>query len=111
MSNDKRVIYKYPLEEGGLTVISGWFTGAMYVGEQDGKLFIWMENSLTRTEAYSGKQVKRNEDEKVDVEIYVIGTGWSYYSNKTGKYIGTVQMENGLVWHIFVSSKKGWVQI
>ena len=100
MCNDQRIIYKYRLQDGGVTVIKGWFTRVVHVGEQDGELMIWMENSLTKGDA-QGNQIPRDEPQ-IEVTIYVIGTGWPY-SAGVGKHVGTVQMKNGLVWHVFIS--------
>lgn len=109
MRNDKRVIYKYRLQQGGATTIKGWFTRVMHVGEQDGELYIWMENSLNAMSFYTGNMIPRAESEKVEVTINAIGTGWEYGAADFGMHIGTVQMSDGLVWHIFISGA-GWVR-
>ena len=91
----KKVIYKYVLPEGGSARIKGWFTGIFTVGKQNNNLVMWAENNI---EKYSGERWKENE--KITVEITVLGTGCKY--NYVGDYIGTVQMDDGLVWHVFV---------
>lgn len=111
MRNDQRVIYKYRLQEGGETKIKGWFTREMHVGEQDGELYIWMENSLTRQDYYTGNMMPRDEDEKIEISVYAIGTGWPYAAAEFGVHVGTVQMSNGLVWHIFIHTDgQKWVR-
>ena len=102
MFNDTRVVYKYPIAAGGVTRIKGWFSRVLAVGEQDGELVLWAENSLTRTDFHTGEKVLKSEDEKIEIEVLVIGTGWNYIENTAGIYIGTVQMSDGLVWHVFV---------
>ena len=109
MRNDTRTIYKYRLQDGGATTIKGWFTGVAHVGEQDGELTIWMENSLTKSDYFAGTQIPREENEKIELTVYAIGTGWPYFPYDIGNFIGTVQMSNGLVWHIFIANK-GWVK-
>lgn len=109
MKTDTRVIYKYELEQGE-TTITGWFTRFIHVGEQNGKLVVWMENSLTHLDFYNGAQVPRAEDEQISIRFFIVGTGWSY-SAMTGQHVGTVQMSNGLVWHVFMDlGNAKWVQ-
>lgn len=111
MRNDQRVIYKYRLQDGGETKIKGWFTRMMHVGEQNGELYIWMENSLTRTDFYTGQQVPRDDSEKIEISVYAIGTGWPYAAAEFGVHVGTVQMSDGLVWHVFIHTDgQKWVQ-
>ena len=91
----KRVMYKYVLPEGGIVRIKGWFTGIFTVGKQNDNLVMWAENNIER---YDGTPWE--EDERMVVEITVLGTGWKY--GYVGDYVGTVQMDDGLVWHVFV---------
>ena len=86
------VIYKYELPLGGEKEYTGRFNQFLKAGEQDGKLVLWTENFL-------------DESEPTDtISFLVIGTGWNYIKVTSGsslKYIDTVQMFDGLVWHIF----------
>lgn len=62
----------------------------LHVGEQNGRLFLWI-------------YVDTNfENEEVIVDV--VGTGWEYICDgKYMQYVGTAQMSNGLVWHVFIS--------
>lgn len=108
MRDDKRVIYKYPIQQGGETVIRGWFTRFMHVGEQNGELMVWMENSLT----HSGKAgwAPRTPDEMIEVTFHAIGTGWTYENGELGFHMGTVQMSDGLVWHVYIGPGTRWIE-
>jgi hypothetical protein len=92
-------MYKYRVQPGGKTNLKGWFTGVFAVGEQDGNLVIWAENSLTKS---APNQMPRAEDEKIEIEVFSIGTGWPYAAGGVGRHIGSVQMKDGLVWHVFI---------
>lgn len=91
MKRQAFVIYKYELPIGGEKEITGSFNQFLKVGEQDGRLMLWTENYL---------------DDKNDTTIsfVVVGTGWQYVKSIDGtylKYVDTVQMSDGLVWHVF----------
>ena len=98
---DLRVVYKYVLPTGGKTVITGWFTEILTVQKQRNNIVLWAENSLSKYNEKYNTFFPREERDKIALEIDVIGTGWDY-ENKDQKYIGTVQMDNGLVWHVYV---------
>ena len=102
MKKDTRVIYKYPIAAGGATVITGWFTKIVHVGEQNGELMLWMENSLTKPDFLTGEEKPRDEEEKIELQVWALGTGWKYKEGQLGTHIGTVQMSDGLVWHMFM---------
>ena len=93
------VIYKYELPQGGEKEYTGSFNQFLKAGEQDGKLVLWAENFL-------------DESEPVDtISFVVIGTGWNYIKTVSGshlQYIDTVQMSDGLVWHIFARVPEKW---
>lgn len=72
MRNDQRIVYKYRLQDGGETKIKGWFTRIMHVGEQNGELYIWMENSLTRTDFSTGEQVPRDDSERLKFQSMLL---------------------------------------
>lgn len=66
------------------------------VGEQDGELYVWYmfeERHITNPEV---------------TVFFVFGTGWELevhdvgFDVRTREYIDTVQMKNGLVWHVFM---------
>ena len=84
-----KTIYKYQLtptmERIFLSVPGGM--KFLHAGEQDGALTVW---SIVNTESPSQ-----------DVWIRVYGTGWPIESPWTLTHIGTVQMTDGLVWHVF----------
>jgi hypothetical protein len=56
------------------------------VGEQAGGLYVWA-------------LVDPNRRPRA-VDIYIYGTG-NPTSDDPGRYIGTCQMKDGLVWHVF----------
>ena len=58
------------------------------VGEQDGRLFVW---ALVDTDA-----------EMMSVPFFVAGTGHQVNESSQWEFIDTVQMSNGLVWHVFM---------
>lgn len=92
------VVYKYELPQGGEVELTGRFNRFLKAGEQNGKLVLWTENLL-------------DESEPTDtVSFLVIGTGWKYIKTISGShlsYVDTVQMSDGLVWHIFVRIPDG----
>ena len=100
----KKVIYKYHINPGE-TKIKGWFGRILHVGEQGGELYIWVENILTRMDFHSGEEVPREENEKTELHVFTIGTGWPYFDNESVVHVGTVQMSDGLVWHVFLGER------
>jgi hypothetical protein len=88
-----KTIHKYPIpvtdyveiEMPGNAIIR-------HVGEQSGHICIWAEVNLDTTHEpmYGWK----------DVGISVYGTGHNIENHD--EYIGTVQMSDGLVWHVYV---------
>jgi hypothetical protein len=61
------------------------------VGEQDGKLCIWaLVNTKLRIVQHKFRIYGTGEE--IDTAIF---------ENEDSRYIGTVQMKNGLVWHVF----------
>lgn len=61
----------------------------LYAGEQEDKLYIWaIVNSKIPPISYKGYAFK------------IVGTG--NLLSKYGRYLNTVQMKNGLIWHIFM---------
>lgn len=82
-------VYKYTLDiVGRQELLIPQNAKILYVGEQQyGKITLWA-------------QVDTIED-KIKLPIFIFGTGHTIPSPDL-KYIGTVQMTNGLVWHIFM---------
>ena len=64
----------------------------IHIGEQDGELMVWgiVEVDNIGSAIHGGK----------DMRLCIRGTGHSFLGNE-GEHIKTVQMRNGLVWHIF----------
>ena len=83
-------IYKYPLQTIGISDVQmpgGGTAKMLYVGEQDNVLYVWAEVDT--------------DFDLQEVKIEVIGTGWDIDDTLRRDYISTVQMRNGLVWHIY----------
>ena len=78
------MIYKYQLT-GTDTLNLREGSKALHVGEQDGKLFLWATVD--------------NSAEPMPLTFVTIPTGANAPSDYT--HIGTVQMSDGLVWHVF----------
>lgn len=97
---DLRAVYKYVLPTGGKTIITGWFTEILTVQKQGDNIVLWVENSLSKYNEKYNTFFPREERDKVALEISILGTGWDY-ENEGQKYIGTVQMDDGLVWHVY----------
>ena len=102
INTNRRTIAMYELTQDGTTLVTGCFSNIMLVGEKDGKLYVWLERGLTKTDFYTGKQIPREESEEKTYKFCTIGTGWSYQPSAIGMYIGSVIMNNGLVWHVFM---------
>lgn len=86
-------IWKFPLEGDGKFVheinmpMSHKF---LYVGEQNGKLFLW------------AAIFPKSPVELVVVDV--IGTGWGF--EMLENYFGSCSMSNGFVWHVFTPGGK-----
>lgn len=80
-------IYKYPLKITDRQTVNMPFGAApVSVGEQGGQLVVW---------------AKVNTNHSCEpLSFRVCGTGHPVLDDETAVYIGTVQMENGLVWHV-----------
>lgn len=64
----------------------------LHVGSRDGKLTVWYECDQT------GKTNKH-------VELVVVPTGYADIKPEYDAFIGTAQMEDGLVWHVYINNK------
>lgn len=90
------IIYKYALKQDPTApqeLDLPEFTLPLYVGQQDNQLYVWCE----LTNKSNPIKTKR---------FYVLGTGIDYatmpaYDQVCLEYIGTVQMPNHLVWHVY----------
>lgn len=90
------IIYKYllrqdPFEYQELDLPE--YNTPLHVGEQDDKLYVWC-------------QLTNESNTKVKKRFYVLGTGIDYATMDVRdqirlNHIGTVQMSNKLVWHVF----------
>lgn len=84
-----RTIYKYEMSMTDDIQTFDLYNGysIVHFGEQDGKIMMWVDH---RTE-YDTKQL---------VKLQIIGTGHDI-GDYAASYRQTVQMPNGLVWHIY----------
>lgn len=90
-----RSIHKYPVPVEDTVVIKmPKFAQPLAVAEQRGTLCLWAEVDVDSTD----KMV-----EMVDHTFHVRGTGHPMQGNE-GKYLGTVVMSYGLVWHVFATA-------
>lgn len=85
------MIYKYPLKQDptALQYVEMPASAMMlHVGEQYGELYVW---AMVIPEATN-----------VNYKFFVLGTGENIgHLEMASKFLGSVQMSNGLVWHIF----------
>jgi len=84
-----RNVFKHPLQindEVQIFCLPAEST-VVHCGEQDGVLFIWVDGCI--------------EGEYCDYAYRVIGTGHPIEPEDGADHVGTVQMTNGLVWHIY----------
>lgn len=82
-----RIVYKYEIDSYSVSIKTGADPVVLYAGEQKDSLFLWIEHGT---------------DGSGQVDIHVIGTGYSVPSDS--KYLKSVQMESGIVWHIYQKS-------
>lgn len=83
-----RTIHKYPLLQD-LLEVQGTIHKILKVGEQNGELVIWI--------------MVDDEGETETLNVYIVGTGHKVPGELTGfDFFDTVQMQNGLVWHVFI---------
>lgn len=81
------IIYKYELEiRENQWVDLPYGAQLLSVGEQNGKLFVWARVDRER------------QGDAILFRIY--GTGLLFELDP-GRFLGTVQMQNGLVWHVY----------
>jgi hypothetical protein len=82
------VVWKFPLRSWSAFIDMPAGASILSCGEQDGELCVW---ALCDPDA-----------PKVGRYVAAINTGRQMPS-PTGEFIGTVQMPNGIVWHLFES--------
>lgn len=99
--NNINVMYKYNIPDGGNIILEGFFTNKIFkAGKQNEELVLWAENNLTKK---NGNDYVLKEDvDKTKIEVMVLGTGWFYGKDWGWRYVDTVQMNDGLVWHVYV---------
>jgi len=87
-------IHKYELKitESQKISISGCYASILSVAEQNGKLMTWV---------IVDEQIKHGARPSIYVEI--VGTGHSPPSQR--RFIGTVVMSDGFVWHVFADTE------
>lgn len=82
-------IWKFIIDGDGIIEIPHTHR-VLSVGEQDGRIIAW---ALVDANAPTIRK-----------SLHVVGTGWKgWYLDgiMTKRFIGTVQMSDGLVWHVF----------
>lgn len=92
------IIYKYKLKQDPYShqdIELPYNAMPLYCGEQHGELYVWCMIPANHMHA----QIKPRR-------FYVLATGHEALHMEIGdmeylKYINTVQMDNGLVWHVF----------
>lgn len=88
------VIYKYPLiKANGGRLELPYRHVVLHAGEQNGELMLW---------AMVDDQLDFSLPETTTIGVSVIGTGRELFPIDAEDYFSTVQMSNGLVWHIFL---------
>jgi len=94
---DKKIrIHKYEMKfkDKGKIKISGRVLKILNVGEQGEKLFIWVVVKTDDTPCFVHYKIKGTGDAvHIDTDNFLIN------------FFKTVQMENGLVWHISIDPK------
>ena len=88
-----RKIFKYQIrvEDEATLCVPGDFV-LIHIGEQHGAIVAWCVVEVDDAGLASIRSVDRG--------LCIRGTGQPFKGNE-GKHISTVQMSNGLVWHIF----------
>jgi len=86
-----KTIYKYPLRIQGHQILELPKDQAqiLHVGEQNGSITVW---AIINTE----------QEEMESHNVWIYGTGHDIEDAEKLKHLGTVQMRDGLVWHVFL---------
>ena len=84
-----RNVYKFQFEAPHLAIVTRLPAVAtvVHVGEQEGKITVWIEFPMVAP--------------CVNRRFIVAGTGDPVFDDLL--HVGTVQMSNGLVWHVYQS--------
>lgn len=82
-----RIVYKYEVNSYTVSIKTGADPVVLHAGEQKDSLFLWIEHDIHG---------------QGQVDIQVIGTGHGVPLDS--KYLKSVQMQSGLVWHIYQKS-------
>ena len=99
-----KTIYKYALNLDYQKI--GWRLPipedsiVRHVGEQSGQICLWIEIDDDYLLPKVDNNCLPNEDERI---FYIFGTG--EYLHLHLNFIGTVQMKNGLVWHVYEENR------
>ncbi len=84
-------IYKYRLDQNETSLQSIAMPAdakVLHVGEQYRELYVWA--------------LVNEHSTNVNYKFFVLGTGESIdHLEMNSKFVGSVQMSNGLVWHVF----------
>lgn len=91
------VIHKYIIDESEHNIITDYFIRVLTVQMQYDQIAVW---AIVDPDEYNNG-IFELEPTKVDFQVYGTGPGWNIPSNKESEYLGTVQDNNGYVWHIF----------
>lgn len=83
-----RRILKYHLGRPKGVLLLPTDSTVIHVGEQEGELYIWVETPTSDTEWSK-------------LAFLVVATGEAHAGD--GRHFKTVQMQNGLVWHIYLN--------
>lgn len=82
-----QTIYKYRINTSESSVDLPEGAEILSVGEQDNRVYLWARVDTDKP--------------LVPRRIYVIGTGFSLDLGTEPRYVGTVHMPTGFVWHIY----------
>ena len=93
-------IYKYPLEIIDRQIIP---TGSVVatplsVAEQGGVLTMWVELDADTIPLHL-------VHESYEIDVDIVGTGSPYNNDEDKRFVGTVVMSSGLVWHVFAKGR------
>lgn len=89
-------IFKFPLRMGECElgtrqdIILPRYSKFLHMDEQDGMIVLWY-------------MVDLDKDRETE-SILIVGTGWELndtMEDLSKSYLGSIQMKNGLVWHVF----------
>lgn len=84
------IIYKYPLETFSNEIELPWGAEPLTVQMQDGVPVLWAKFDP-----------ERGGSQKVKRTFILVATGYEFPFEDGSYYIATIQMKNGLVWHVF----------